>query len=460
MSTMLSFPIHLLNAAEASAQASRWPWLATSLFRGLPHTVCLIPDSSGGLGAVACGRGNAIDTWTLGHLPARLSPGRYHLADSLPPEQATLALLGWELACYRFDRYRTPAASPSAPAFPELVPPAGADTAFVRAAVTAIHWARDLINTPANDMGPDHLEQEARSLAVRHMAQIGVIRGDDLLAAGYPLIHAVGRASAVPPRLVDLRWTGGTGLKVTLVGKGVCFDTGGLNIKSSAYMRPMKKDMGGAAQVLALASLIMAMQLPVTLRVLLPMVENSIAGNAMRPSDVLPTRKGVTVEVGDTDAEGRLILADALWEASQERPDLLIDCATLTGAARVALGTDLPALFANDDRLAGELLAAARTTDDPLWQLPLHDGYRAQLNSKIADLCNIGSGAHGGAILAALFLREFVGTGIPWAHLDLMAWRQKDLPGRPEGGDVMGLLALYKVIREKAEGSYAHGQRP
>jgi leucyl aminopeptidase len=442
---MRLIPIQLLTEETVKQQAM--PWLKTSGFSGAPHTVCLLPDADGGLRAVVSGRGATLDSWTLGHLPGRLPPdGRYHLEGTFTPEEATRLLLGWELARYRFNRYRNTDQKP----FPALEPPAGADIAFVTAVTQAVHFARDLINTPANDMGPQHLEQEARSLAERTGAAIAVTTGADLLAANYPLIYTVGKASAEAPRLIDLRWTGGDRLKVTLVGKGVCFDSGGLDIKPSSQMRPMKKDMGGAAQVLALAWLIMAMRLPITLRVLVPTVENSIAGNAMRPSDVVPTRKGITVEIGNTDAEGRLILADALWEASQEQPDLLIDCATLTGAARVALGTDLPGLFVNDERLAGDLLAAAQATDDPLWRLPLFDGYRSQLNSKVADLCSIGTGAHGGAIIAALFLREFVGAGTPWAHLDLMAWRQNALPGRPEGGDVMGLLALYELIRRRA----------
>jgi leucyl aminopeptidase len=442
---MHSIPIQLLT--EDAVQKQTVPWLQTSGFSGAQHTVCLLPDAEGRLQAVACGRGERLDSWTLGHLPARVPPEyRYHLEGVFTPEEATRLLLGWELACYRFNRYRSNDRKP----FPELTPPAGADTAFVQAATQAIHFARDLINTPANDLGPQHLEQEARSLAERTGATCVVTTGEALLGANYPLIYTVGKASVEAPRLIDLRWTGGNRQKVTLVGKGVCFDSGGLDIKPSAQMRPMKKDMGGAAQVLALAWLLIAMRLPIQLRVLVPAVENSIAGNAMRPSDVVPTRKGITVEIGNTDAEGRLILADALWEASQEKPDLLIDCATLTGAARVALGTDLPGLFVNDEALAADLLGAAQEADDPLWRLPLFEGYRSQLNSKIADLCSIGSGAHGGAIIAALFLREFVGAGIPWAHLDLMAWRQQALPGRPEGGDVMGLLALYQLICRRA----------
>jgi leucyl aminopeptidase len=444
---MRSIPIRLLTEDSVTAQGH--PWLKASGFSGAPQTLCRVPDADGNLAAVVSGRGKALDTWTLGHLPARVpAEYRYHLEGTFAPDEATRLLLGWELARYRFDRYR----KAEKKNFPTLTPPDGADTAFVVAVTQAVFFARDLINTPANDLGPRQLEQEIQSLAERTGAALAVTVGEDLLTANYPLIYTVGKASLDAPRLMDLRWTGGDRLKVTLVGKGVCFDTGGLDIKPSSAMRGMKKDMGGAAQVLALASVIIAMRLPVQLRVLVPAVENSIAGNAMRPSDVVPTRKGITVEIGDTDAEGRLILADALWEASQEKPDLLIDCATLTGAARVALGTDLPGVFANNDDLARDLLAAADAVDDPLWRLPLFDGYRSQLNSKIADLCSIGSGPHGGAITAALFLREFVGEGISWAHCDLMAWRTQALPGRPEGGDVMGMLALYELIRRRAAG--------
>jgi leucyl aminopeptidase len=305
------------------------------------------------------------------------------------------------------------------------------------------------VNTPAEDMGPAELAAAARSLARAHGARAAVITGDALLQRNYPTIHAVGRASARAPRLIDLRW-GAKGPRITLVGKGVCFDSGGLDLKPAAGMEIMKKDMGGAAHVLGLAGMIMAAKLPVRLRVLIPAVENSVSGNAFRPLDIIRTRKGLTVEVGNTDAEGRLVLCDALAEAMTEKPDLVVDCATLTGAARVALGPDLPAMFANDDATAEALLRHGLAEDDPLWRLPLHAGYRTMLDSKIADMNNVSSGSFAGAITAALFLEAFVDAAVPWVHLDLYAWNPRAKPGRPEGGAAMGLRALYALIAERA----------
>lgn len=442
---MRSLPLHLIPESAVAPLAAEKPWLATTGFTGAAHTFAIMPNASGEPDAVYVGLGKeSPGLWTLGSLPAKLPNGyRYHLPDAPHGELATQLWLGWELGRYRFTRYKA-----ADKALPELDPPVDADARFVAAARDGIFHARDLINAPANDLNPATLADAACDLAARHTAQYSVTTGDALLDAGYPLVHAVGRASATPPCLIDLRWTGGDKLKLTLVGKGVCFDSGGLDIKNSSGMRWMKKDMGGAAQVLALAGLIMSLQLPVTLRVLIPAVENGISGNAMRPGDIVRSRKGTTVEIGNTDAEGRLILADCLWEASQDKPDLLIDCATLTGAARVALGTDLPALFCNDDALANEILAAGGT-DDPLWRLPLHAPYLSQIKGKVADLCNISSSSFGGAIIGGLFLQEFVGEGIPWAHIDLMAWRNATLPGRPEGGDVMGLFALLQVIQQR-----------
>ncbi|MEO0868347.1 MAG: leucyl aminopeptidase family protein, partial [Cyanobacteria bacterium J06642_11] len=303
------------------------------------------------------------------------------------------------------------------------------------------------------NMGPDQLEEIARNLADSHKAQVSVIAGGDLVIENYPMIYAVGKASTRAPRLIDLRWStpnlATDAPKITLVGKGVCFDSGGLDIKSAAGMKLMKKDMGGAAQVLGLAKMIMAMALPVQLRVLVAAVENSIAGNALRPLDILTSRKGTTIEVGNTDAEGRLVLADALWEASSEDPDLIIDCATLTGAARIALGTELPAFFCNHDQTIVELLSAGRTMDDPLWNLPLHTPYRSMLDSPIADMNNIASSSYGGAITAALFLQEFMQPDINWIHMDLMAYNLRSLPGRPEGGEAMGMRALFELIKQR-----------
>jgi leucyl aminopeptidase len=309
--------------------------------------------------------------------------------------------------------------------------------------------ARDLINTPAADMLPDGLEKAVRDLAVSHGAAVSVITGDDLLVQNYPMIHDVGRASAVAPRLIDLTWGNASARKLTLVGKGVCFDTGGLDLKPASAMGLMKKDMGGAATALGLAHMIMAAKLPVRLRVLIPAVENAVAGNAFRPGDVLKTRKGITVEIGNTDAEGRLVLADALTEAASENPELLIDCATLTGACRVALGPDMPGLFVDDDALAADAMTAARETHDLLWRLPLHQPYRKMIDSKVADINNAGEGGFAGAITAALFLKEFIPQGQPWIHVDTYAWNAADRPGRPAGGEALALRALFALVSKK-----------
>jgi leucyl aminopeptidase len=332
--------------------------------------------------------------------------------------------------------------------------PEGADYAYVTTTTAATHLVRDLVTIPAGDMGPEQLEIAAQALCDRHSANLSVTVGDDLLSQNYPLIHAVGRAYSQPPRLLDITWGDPNAPRVTLVGKGVCFDTGGLDIKPAAGMKLMKKDMGGAANVLGLAEMIMGLQLPVRLRVLIPAVENSIASNAVHPLDVLPSRRGLTVEVGNTDAEGRLVLADALWEAVCEEPapQLVIDFATLTGAARIALGTELPACFSNRPELADALLTCGLAVDDPLWQLPLHQPYRAMIESSVADLSNISNSSYGGSITAALFLQEFIRPEIPWIHLDLMAWNIRTLPGRPEGGEAMGMRAVFELIKQKVAG--------
>ncbi|MCF8499811.1 MAG: leucyl aminopeptidase family protein [Rhodospirillum sp.] len=308
---------------------------------------------------------------------------------------------------------------------------------------------RDLVNTPAEDMGPAELADAANVLALRHGARFEVTVGEGLLRANYPLIHAVGRASNRDPRLIDMTWGDPKHPMVTLVGKGVCFDSGGLDIKPSAGMRLMKKDMGGAAHVLGLASMVMDQGLPVRLRVLIPAVDNAIDGSAFRPGDVLRSRKGLSVEIGNTDAEGRLVLADALTEACTDSPQLLIDCATLTGAARVALGPDIPALFTDDDRLADRLAAQAKRLRDPLWRLPLWPAYRRMIDSKIADINNAGDSPFAGSITAALFLKDFVSPGVTWAHLDLFAWRPGPRPGQSEGGAAQALRALHGLIVEK-----------
>lgn len=437
-------PEHLQNDHPESLT-----WCQASGFVAKAGSTCLVPDTTGKIAKVLVGQPDRLDTWTLAALPKTLPAGTYTLADTFSDHDATKLYLGWQLGSYSFDRYKLTKVGLLA----TLQLPKNADLAYVTAATEATYLVRDLVTTPANNMGPDQLEETARSLAECYEAKVTVIAGGDLVIENYPMIYAVGKASTRAPRLIDLRWqlsnASPDSPKITLVGKGVCFDSGGLDIKAANGMRLMKKDMGGAAQVLGLAQMIMALALPVNLRVLIAAVENSIAGNALRPLDILTSRKGSTIEVGNTDAEGRLVLADALWEASSEDPDLLIDCATLTGAARIALGAELPAFFCNHDVTTAALLKAGRTLDDPLWNLPLYDAYRGMLDSPIADINNIASGSYGGAITAALFLQEFIQTDIPWIHVDFMAYNMRSLPGRPEGGEAMGMRALFELIKQR-----------
>ncbi len=446
-----AIPIRPVTKREFAAWRDRQPkplrhWIESAAFKPKPGRHLPLPGADGGLGGVLLGVEAGPDIWSYGDLPSVLPAGDYRIDAPLDGEAASRAALGWALGSYTFGRYKA-----SRPAGARLVWPLAADRAAVARTATAVGLVRDLINTPAEDMGPAELAAAAGAVAKAHGARVRVIVGDALLRRNYPTIHAVGRASSRAPRLVDLRW-GTRGPRVTLVGKGVCFDSGGLDLKSAEGMSLMKKDMGGAAHVLGLGQMVMAAKLPVRLRVLIPAVENSVSGNALRPRDVIRTRKGLTVEIGNTDAEGRLILCDALAEADSERPDLLIDCATLTGAARVALGPDLPALFCNDDGLAERLLQHGRAVGDPLWRLPLHKPYRQMLESKVADLNNISAGSFAGAITAALYLAEFVEPGTPWLHIDMMAWNPRNRPGRPEGGEATALRALYALVEETAGG--------
>ena len=428
-------------------QNAAWrSWVENSGFKAVPGSHCLLPGAEGALAAVLLGSEEEPDLWIYAGLPGKLPQGVYRIDAPLTPHQAGQAALGWLLGSYRYGAKKKAKQKQDTVRF---VCPKGADRQTALATAEAIYLVRDLITAPANEMGPKELAAAARALARRHKARFSVIVGEDLLRKNYPMIHAVGRASSRAPRLIDLRW-GRKGPKVTLVGKGVVFDAGGLDLKSAAGMKLMKKDMGGAAHVLGLAALTMALKLPVRLRVLVPAVENAVSGNAFRPLDVLPTRKGITVEIGNTDAEGRLILADALTAAAAEKPDLIVDFATLTGAARIALGTDLPALFCNDDGLSAALLAAGTLHDDPVWRMPLHKPYRPQLDSKVADLNNAPAGGYGGAITAALFLEEFIEPAAPWAHFDVMAYNQSTRPGRPEGGEAMGLRAVFAVLEALA----------
>jgi leucyl aminopeptidase len=383
--------------------------------------------------------------WGLAGLSETLPPGAYRLGGVPEGTDASHLALGWALGTYAFDLYRKNEKKEGA----RLVWPEGADRGFVERLASAVCLARDLINTPASDLGPAELAEAAERVAASAGAKCRVIIGDALLAENYPTIHAVGRASNRAPRLVDITWGEASAPKVTLVGKGVCFDTGGLDLKPASGMRMMKKDMGGAAIALALGQAIMQAGLPVRLRLLLPLVENSVSGNAMRPLDIVRTRKGITVEIGNTDAEGRLILCDALAEACSENPAMLADIATLTGAARVALGPELPALFCNDDALAAGLIEGGAAEDDPLWRMPLWRPYRKMIESKAADINNVSEAPYAGAITAALYLQEFVEPEIPWAHIDVMAWNTRARPGRPEGAEAQTLRALYAHIARR-----------
>ena len=419
-------------------------WVETTRYLGEAGKALLLPDAAGRLARVLIGVRPGEELWALAALPDTLPPETYALEGDIPPRAASQFSLGWALGCYAFTRYK-----PRDRGWANLVWPETADRGLVERLARGTALARDLINTPASDMGPPELAGAAEELAARHGARYRVIVGDALLAENYPMIHAVGRAAEKEPRLIDFVWGDERAPKVTLVGKGVCFDSGGLDLKPASGMRLMKKDMGGAATLLGLASAIMDAKLPLRLRVLVPAVENSVAGNAFRPLDIIKSRKGMTIEIGNTDAEGRLILCDALHEACSEKPALLIDMATLTGAARTALGPELPALFANDDALANELLAAGTAESDPLWRLPLWRPYRQQIVSHVADLNNVSESAFAGAITAALYLDAFVTAGTPWAHIDTYAWNQKSRAGRPEGGEALGLRALYAVIASR-----------
>ncbi len=456
-------PIYLLTADSITFEDEQFEaislraknWIKASNFVGAGGATLLVPDDEGLLSCVVLGLGPAQikdqDPLIVGVLPQTLPNGDYRIAygENSVRDHGRDAL-AWALGSYRFDRYKK-----MATAHPKLRIDHGvANLEELLALARATAFGRDLISTPTNDMGPQQIAEAAQALAGTYDVPCRTIVGDDLLTENFPMIHAVGRASDQAPRLVDFSWGSKSNPKVTLVGKGVAFDTGGLDIKSAAGMLLMKKDMGGAANVLALASAIMATDLPVRLRVIIPCVENAISGSAFRPGDVLTSRSGRTVEIGNTDAEGRLILADALTLAGEDEPDLIVDMATLTGAARVALGTDIAGLFSNDDGFAAGLQAASLAEADPLWHMPLWQPYKKLLDSKIADINHIASGGYGGAITAALFLSTFVGAETKWAHIDLMAFNPTAKPGKPIGGETQGMRALYSHLKQL----YAHGQ--
>jgi leucyl aminopeptidase len=422
---------------------ARRDWLRQVGFAGAAGASAVLPPAEKAVAGAVYILGADADLWSWSALATQLPPGSYRLEGRLPATLATEAALGWGMTGYEFTGYRKPRETAR-----QLVWPANADRDAVTRQLDAAFLVRDLINTPAEDLGPSELAAAARKLGRAHGAKTSVIVGDALLKANWPMIHMVGRASDDPPRLIDMRW-GTRGPRISLVGKGVCFDTGGLDLKPAAGMLRMKKDMGGAAHVLGLASMIMTAKLPVRLRVMIGAVENAVAGNAYRPWDVLQTRKGITVENQNTDAEGRLVIGDCLYEASREKPDLLIDYATLTGASRVAVGTELAALYCNDDKLAADLVRHGEASADPMWRLPLYAPYRRMIASKVADISSASDGPFGGGITAALFLNEFVEEDVPWAHFDIMAWNLSSRPGRPEGGETQGMRAAYALIEER-----------
>lgn len=432
------------------------PYAQAVGFKASSGSLCLLPTSDGSaIAEVLFGLGDGQDPYSspyvAGDLARKLPVGVYHLVGDFAEDAKAVTdfALAWAVGAYSFDRYKSGQGEGQSGGLARLEWPALASRFDVETMSQAFALVRDLVNTPAADMGPQELEDAARALATQHGADFSAIVGQDLLAAGYPAIYAVGQSSPRAPRLLDLRWGSLDAPKVTIVGKGIVFDTGGLDLKPASAMKLMKKDMGGAAHALGVAALVMAHRLPVRLRVLLPVAENAVSGSAMRPGDVLQTRKGLTIEVNNTDAEGRLILADALAEADSEAPAWLIDFATLTGAARVALGTDLPALLCNNDALADSLLGAGVQTADPLWRLPLWAGYRSQVESKIADLDNAPEGGMAGAITAGLFLERFVSTSTPWAHIDTYAWAARARPGHPVGGNALGMRAVFTALKNR-----------
>jgi len=432
-----------MAATEGRLDATQRRWLTSTGFRPTPGSLVVVPGPKGEIARVLVGVDRRHPLMALGALPYRLPEGVYDLDAESVIDDVELAALGWALGAYRFDRYRTydrkPAQLAVTPATLRAVAPLVAATAQVR----------DLVNTPTEDMGPEDLSKAIRAHADTHGAKVQEWVGDELLEANFPTIHAVGRASHRAPRLIELTWGKNSNPKLVIVGKGVCFDTGGLDIKPADGMRWMKKDMGGAAHAIALAGLVMQAKLPVRLTLLVPAVENAIAGNAMRPGEVIRTRAGHTVEVDNTDAEGRLVLCDALAYAVEQVPDLIVDFATLTGAARVALGPELPALFTNRDSLADSVIDAAESVHDPLWRLPLWRPYRRMLESGIADFANAGPSRHAGAITAALYLERFVPDSQNWMHLDTYSWNDGDRPAHPRGGEAQGLRAFFRFLSER-----------
>jgi leucyl aminopeptidase len=426
---------------DAQSDLSR-AWVSRQQFQAKSGQTAWLPDASGAPEAVVVGWDGKNDFGALGSLPFTLPEGVYQIVGDV----TDLQVLGWGLGAYQFDRFKAADRKPA-----ELLIPAGLDADELTSQTAAIRLVRDLINLPADELTPERLAEEAVQLADSQGAEVSVLVGDELLEAGHNTIHAVGRAAVDAPRLIDIRWGSQDHPRVSLIGKGVCFDSGGLDLKPANAMRTMKKDMGGAANVLGLAQMIMAARLPIYLRVLIPAVENAVSGNAYRPGDIIQTYKGITVEIDNTDAEGRLVMCDALALAAEDKPELILDYSTLTGSARSAVGAEIAAMFTNDDVLANGLARAGTSVCDHVWRLPLHQPYAHMLKSNVADTVNSASSPHGGAITAALFLEKFVDE-IPWGHFDIMAFNTRKRPGHPEGGEAMGIRAAYDYLKERYGG--------
>lgn len=444
-----ALPLHAVRKAEFAAWCAAQPapvqaWLAAQRFDASAGSAQAWADADGRVAGAVLGVEDVHDPLAWAHAPRALPAGDWQLAGEFDADARRALQLGWGLGLYRFSRYKQPPANGS-----RLAGDFDAETFDL---LTACVRVRDLVNTPTEHMGPDELEAAARAIAQAHGAQISVTAGDALLAQNYPAIHAVGRASHRAPRIIEISWGDAAHPHVVLCGKGVCFDTGGLDLKAAAGMRNMKKDMGGAAHALALAELVMARKLHLRLTLLIAAVENAVGPNAFRPGEVIATRKGVSVEIDNTDAEGRLVLCDALTRACELAPDLLLDFATLTGAARVALGPDLPALYANDEALANDWLTAGQSVRDPLWRMPLWRPYLRYLTSGIADLANASNTTMAGSVTAALYLERFVADGVRWAHVDVYSWNDSDRPGKPAGGEAQGLRAAYTMLKARAAG--------
>lgn len=442
--TILLTPV---SAENLDAWLSKQPeatksWVGLNHFKAEAGSFCLLPTEGKQQPSVLYGVGDSPNLWSLASAPGKLPPGTYRLDVDWSDEQFRDAMLGWALGSYAFTRYKKPENTKA-----KLV--VKAVDKVLSAQINAIYRVRDLINTPPDDMMPPQLSDDARALAKKYDAKFKEIIGNELLEQNYPAIHAVGRASVYAPRLLEMKWGNPEHPRIALIGKGVCFDSGGLDIKPARGMRLMQKDMGGAAHVLGLAEMIMAAELPVRLQTLIPAVENAISGSAFHPGDIIKMRNGKTVEVDNTDAEGRLVLADAMVAACEQNPQLVVDFATLTGAARVAVGTEIGAMFSNNAGIAADVLLQAEAVNDPLWQLPLHKPYHAELKSQFADLVNCSTSGYGGAITAALFLQEFIDEKIDWLHFDVMAWNMRSRPGRPKGGEAMGIRAVFAWLKQK-----------